>query len=34
MQNLATMGQDVRWKEFQTLSDDIIKQMRVECNIE
>lgn len=34
MQNLATMGQDVRWKEFQTLSDDILKQMREECNIE
>ena len=30
MQGLATMGQDASWKEFQTLSDDII----VECNIE
>lgn len=33
MQNLATMGQNARWKEFQTLSDEIIEQMRKECNI-
>ena len=34
MQSLATLGQDARWKEFQTLSDEIIEQMRKECNIE